>query len=142
MNAFEQIKSLEAIGKIEAIVHLFRTEFPEVLADLKPWVKSNEAKQFSDPDSIDISFHFPNASFSCRYASFSCRCRTILMQIKLNREKDRVMSIKLSGYGAYQEQWQFSTLEYWEFSGISIPALETQMLLMKVCHQILELFNN
>ena len=134
MNAFEQIKSLEAIGKIEAVVYLFRREFPEVLADLKPWIKSNEAKQFSDPDSIDIGFHFPDASYPCR-------CRTVLMQIKLNKESDRVIGINLSGYGAYEEQWQFSTVEYWEFSGISTPTLATQMLFKKICHQILELFN-
>ncbi|MEM8832083.1 MAG: hypothetical protein AAGE96_22420 [Cyanobacteria bacterium P01_G01_bin.19] len=134
MNAFEQIKSLAAIGKIEAVVYLFRREFPEVLEDLKPWIKNNEAKQFSDPDSIDIGFHFPNNSRSCR-------CHTILMQIKLNPSGDRAIGINLSGYGAYQEQWQFSTIEYWEFSGMSTPTLEAQMLLKKICHQILELFN-
>lgn len=137
MNAFEQIKSLEAIGKIEAIVYLFRTEFPEVLADLKPWITSEETDRYHDPSSIDIGFHFPDAQFACR-------CRSILMQVKVARdtvEGDRAIGIRLAGYGAYQEQWEFSTIEYWEFSGMTLPTVEARESLKNVCRQILELLN-
>ena len=137
MNAFEQIKNLEAIGKIEAIIHLFRTEFPECIADLKPWVKNKETKQYKDTNSIDIGFHFPDANFSCR-------CLSVLMQVKIaqdsNQQNYQAIGINLSGYGSYQEQWQFSTIGSWTFSGISQPTEEAQELLKKVCRQILALF--
>ncbi|MEL6438970.1 MAG: hypothetical protein AAFQ80_06925 [Cyanobacteria bacterium J06621_8] len=137
MNAFEQIKSLEAIGKIEAVVHLFRVEFPECLADLKPWIQSEENIQQNDPNSIDIGFHFPDVNYACS-------CRSILMQVKVHRDSqygERAIGICLAGYGAYQEQWQFSTVEYWEFSGMSKPKIKAQETLKKVCRRILELFN-
>ena len=139
MNAFDQFKNLMMITKIEAIVYSFRSKFPESFADLKPWVKNDEIKQFSDPNSIDISFHFPNPNFSCQ-------CRSILMQIRIDqgseKETYKALGIELSGYEAYQEQWQFSTIEYWEFSGASKPKLEAQKLLKQVCCQILLLFEN
>ncbi|NEO29242.1 MAG: hypothetical protein F6K36_02040 [Symploca sp. SIO3C6] len=110
MNAFEQVKSLAMITKIEAIVYSFRSKFPECLADLEPWVKNYETKLFSDPNSIDIGFHFP-------HANFSCRCRSILMQVRIQRNSEqqdyKALGIQLSGYEAYQEQWQFSTIGYW-----------------------------
>ena len=139
MNAFEQIQSLTMISKIEAMVHLFRSEFPECFADLKPWAKNDETKQFKDPNSIDIGFHFRNPNFSCQ-------CRSILMQVRINgdleQEVYKAVEIELLGYEAYQEQWQFSTVESWEFSGVCKPKSEAQELLKQVCLQILQLFNN
>ncbi len=139
MNAFEQVKSLAMISKIEAIVYSFRSEFPECLADLKPWVKNDKTKQFRDPNSIDIGFHFPDANFSSR-------CRSILMQVKIHRDSEQqnyeALGIKLSGYEACQEQWRFSTIGSWEFLGISKPTLQAQELLKQVCCQILQLFDN
>ncbi|MEO0842926.1 MAG: hypothetical protein AAF063_29030 [Cyanobacteria bacterium J06643_5] len=127
------------ISKIEAIVYLFRSEFPGCLVDLKPWVKNDETKQFNDPNSIDIGFHFRNPSVSCQ-------CRSILMQVKINRDLEqeayKAVEIELLGYETYQEQWQFSTIESWKFSGESKPKSEAQELLKQVCYRILQLFNN
>ncbi|MEO1375227.1 MAG: hypothetical protein AAFW70_13090 [Cyanobacteria bacterium J06635_10] len=137
MNAFEQIRNLTMISKIEAIVYLFTSEFPECFADLKPWAKNDETKQFNDPNSIDIGFHFGNPNFCCQ-------CCSILMQVRID-SKDKVykaVEIELLGYEAYQEQWQFSTIESWEFSGVCKPKSEAQELLKQVCYQILQLFNN
>ena len=54
MNAFEQAKSLMMVSKIEAILHLFRVQFPEIIADLKPWLNNEETEYFEDSNSIDI----------------------------------------------------------------------------------------
>ena len=139
MNAIKQITSLEMMSKVEAIVFSFRKRFPESLADLKPWINSTETQQFNDPNSIDIGFYFPTLHSSCQ-------CRSILMQVKIQREADhqecKVLGIQLSGYEAYREQWQFSTIGAWSFSGATIPMLEAQDLLKKVCCQILQLFNS
>lgn len=58
MNAAEQVTSLEMLSKIATIVNLFKAEFPEILADLNPWLNNSETKKFTDPSSLDISFHF------------------------------------------------------------------------------------
>ncbi|NJO40255.1 MAG: hypothetical protein HC769_11165 [Cyanobacteria bacterium CRU_2_1] len=38
MNANEQANSIERVSKIAAVVNLFRSQFPEASADLRPWV--------------------------------------------------------------------------------------------------------
>lgn len=138
MNAYEQVKSLAMISKIESIAYLFRKEFPECIADLKPWIQSEETKQFCDPNSIDIAFCFSNKNLSCQR-------QNILMQVKIhqnsNQSESQAIGITLSGYSAYQEQWQFSTIGHWEFSGISKPTSMTQEKLKHICNQVLQLFN-
>ena len=68
------------------------------------------------------------------------------MQVRIHQyseeETYKAVGIELSGYEAYQEQWQFSTIECWEFSGASKPKSEAQERLKQVCYQILQLFNN
>ena len=139
MNAFEQVKSLAMITKVEAIIHSVKSQFPISLVDLKPWVNNDETKLFNDPNSIDIGFHFANFHFACR-------CRSILMQVKIYRDSEqqdyKAVGIELSGFEAFQEQWRFSTIEYWGFSGKSQPTPEAQELLKQVCCQILQLFNH
>ena len=67
------------------------------------------------------------------------------MQVKIYRDSEqqdyKAVGIELSGFEAFQEQWRFSTIEYWEFSGKSQPKPEAQELLKQVCSQILQLFN-
>ena len=138
MNALEQVKSLEMISKVEAIAYLFRREFPECIADLKPWIQTEETQKFCDPNSIDLAFYFSDSNFACQ-------CQSILMQVKIDpnssQSEYRVTGIKLSGYAAYQEQWQFSTTGYWEFIGISKPIIVAQRQIKSICRQILNLFN-
>ena len=139
MNAIKQITNLEMMSKVEAIVYSFRKRFPESLSDLKPWINSSETQQFNDPNSIDIGFYFPTLNSACQ-------CRSILMQVKIQRESDhqacKVLGIQLSGYEAYREQWQFSAIGNWAFSGVSTPAADAQGLLKQVCYQIVQLFDS
>jgi hypothetical protein len=37
VNAAEQARSLQVASKIAAVVNLFKSEFPDAKADLKPW---------------------------------------------------------------------------------------------------------
>ncbi|MGF1541703.1 MAG: hypothetical protein ACFCU5_14845 [Pleurocapsa sp.] len=137
MNAFEQAKSLIMISKIEAIVYLFKSEFPDSLADLKPWIKNAETEKFEDTNSIDIGFHFPQLNFPCQ-------CRSILMQVRLDREEKnkefKLIGIELSGYETSHQLWTFSTIGNWQFLGAFPPTIRTQEKLKKVCSQIIKLF--
>ena len=67
------------------------------------------------------------------------------MQVEIdpgsNQQRYRAIGIKLSGYAAYREQWQFSTLGCWDFLGRSKPKLIVQDRLRNICRQILYLFN-
>jgi hypothetical protein len=139
VNAINQAKSLEMISKIEAIIYLFRSQFPDSLADLKPWLQNAETARFENVNSIDIGFHFSKLNFPCQ-------CRSILMQVSLDRdfesEQLKVISVELSGYETSDQLWQFSTIVNWHFSGEFPPTIRTQEKLKQVCYQIIKLFSD
>ncbi|MEN9521246.1 MAG: hypothetical protein RLZZ381_3834 [Cyanobacteriota bacterium] len=139
VNAIDQAKSLEMISKIEAIVHLFRSQFPNSLADLKPWSQNAETAKFENANSIDIGFHFSKLDFPCQ-------CRSILMQVRLERdfesEQLKAIGVELSGYETSDQLWEFSTIGNWQFWGDFPPTIRTQEKLKQVCYQIIKLFSD
>jgi len=81
MNASEQAKGLELTAKIATLVNLFKQQFPDAKADLKPWRNDPHTRELTDPDSIDIAFHFPG--WSPRIQG-----RSILVQIRFHLDSE------------------------------------------------------
>jgi hypothetical protein len=153
MNASEQAHGLDLATKIAAIVNLFKAEFPDAKADLKPWTNDPQTRKLIDPDSIDLGFHFPG--WSRRF-----QCNSILVQIRfyqdlseptesdreayteLNRDrsKHRLIGLETAGFSHQGQVWQFSTVETWQFVGKSQPVAEVQQKLRTFCRQVFELF--
>ncbi|MGQ4648624.1 hypothetical protein [Lyngbya aestuarii] len=138
MNAAEQAKGLEVTTKIAAIVNLFKGEFPDARADLKPWRNDPETRELVDPDSIDIGFHFPG--WSRRFQS-----RSILVQIRLYQDSleasQRLIGIEIAGFNHQGEAWRLSTIDQWQVMGDCQPAAETAEKLKHFCRMVFELFN-
>lgn len=138
MNAAEQAIGLEVTTKIAAVVTLFKAQFPDTKADLKPWVNDPDIRELVDPDSIDIGFHFPGWS---RLA----QSRSILVQIRLHDDPltgtRRTIGLEVAGFTNLGEQWRLSTIEQWQFIGAVEPADEVQEKLKLFCRQVFELFN-
>ena len=138
MNASEQAKGLEVTAKIAAIVNLFKSEFPDAKADLKPWRNDPDTRNLVDPDSIDIGFHFPG--WSRRFQS-----RSILVQIRFHREpldeSPRLIGVEMAGFNHQGEAWRLSTIENWQCVGKYQPAADVEEKLKHFCRQVFELFN-
>ncbi|MBD2462762.1 hypothetical protein H6G89_17110 [Oscillatoria sp. FACHB-1407] len=139
MNAAEQALGLEATTKIAAVVNLFKAQFPDVKADLKPWVNDPDIQDLVDPDSIDIGFHLPGWSRLCQ-------SRSILVQIRFYTDPvtdlRRAIGVEAAGFTHLGEQWRLSTIESWQFVGNTQPVDEVKEKLKLVCRQIVELFNS
>lgn len=138
MNAAEQAKNIEVASKIAAVVNLFKSEFPDAKADLKPWSNDPDTRELVDPDSIDIGFHFPG--WSPRFQS-----RSILVQIRfyddpLDRCR-RAIGVEAVGFNHAGEQWRLSTVENWNVTGRSHPVPEVIEQLKHFCRNVFELFN-
>ncbi|MGJ5675642.1 MAG: hypothetical protein ACR9NN_18840 [Nostochopsis sp.] len=138
MNAAEMGTNLEFASKIATVVNLFKFEFPDARSDLKPWTNDPETRELIDPDSIDIGFHFPGVSKSWR-------SRSILIQIRFYQDPvssiRRAIGVEAAGFSHQGEQWRMSTVENWNFVGITQPSEEVCEKLKQFCRQILELFN-
>ncbi|MGV2831717.1 hypothetical protein [Myxosarcina sp. GI1(2024)] len=137
MNAFERAKTLDMTAKIASVVNLFKLQFPDAKADLKPWKNDPETLELVDPDSIDIGFHFPG--WSRRFQSNS-----ILVQIRFHREalevREKLIGIETAGFSHLGRVWRFSTVENWQFVGQCQPSEDVEQKLKLFCRQVFELF--
>lgn len=139
MNAAEQANGLEVTTKIAAIVNLFKSEFPDAKADLKPWCNDPDTRELVDPDSIDIGFHFPG--WSRKYQS-----RSILVQIRFYQDpldaSHRLIGVETAGFDHQGEAWRLSTIDQWQFIGKCQPVSEVEEKLKQFCRHVFQLFNN
>ncbi len=138
MNAADQATTLEATSKIATVVNLFKSEFPDARADLKPWANDADTRDLVDPDSIDIGFHFPGRSRLFQ-------SRSILVQIRFHQDLDtqtrRAIGVEAAGFDHEGNQWRFSTVQDWGFEGMSRPTSEICDRLKGFCRKILDVFN-
>lgn len=139
MNAAEQATNLELASKIATVVNLFKSEFPEIRADLKPWRNDPETRELVDPDSIDIGFHFPGRSKSFQ-------SRSILIQIRFYQDtlsnSRTCIGVEAAGFDHRGKQWRLSTVDNWQCEGETKPELQASEKLKQFCRQIIELFNS
>jgi hypothetical protein len=138
VNAAEQAIGLEVTTKIAGVVNLFKSQFPDARADLKPWANDPDTRELVDPDSIDIAFHLPG--WSRLFQS-----RSALMQIRFYddplTETRRAIGIEVAGFTQLGEQWRLSTIENWQFVGKAQPADDVKEKLKQICRQVFQLFN-
>ncbi|MGB7443609.1 MAG: hypothetical protein WA919_21300 [Coleofasciculaceae cyanobacterium] len=138
VNAAEKARSWEVTTKIAALVNLFKLEFPDAKADLKPWCNDPETLELVDPDSIDVGFHFPG--WSRRFQS-----RSILVQIRFYEDpledSHKLIGLEMAGFNHQGEAWRLSTVENWQLVGQCQPAVDVGEKLKHFCRQVFELFN-
>ncbi len=137
MNAAERARGLDITTKIAAVVNLFKAQFPDAKADLKPWNNDPDTREAIDPDSIDIGFHFPG--WSRKFQSSS-----ILAQIRFHKDpvdgQERLIGLETAGFSYQGQVWRFSTVENWQFVGKHQPTDEVKQKLKLFCRQVFELF--
>lgn len=137
MNAVEQARSVEFTTKIATIVNLFKSEFPDAKADLKPWSNDPDTRELVDPDSIDIGFHLPGWSRKFQ-------CRSILVQIRFYEDPldstRRAIGIEAAGFAHQGLAWRLSTINDWQLVGESVPATEVGEKLKHFCREALSIF--
>lgn len=139
MNAAEQVNNFELATKVATVVNLFKAEFPDARADLKPWASDRDTQELVDPDSIDLGFHFPGWSRSLQ-------SRSILVQIRFYTDPlssvHRVVGVEAAGFNHAGKQWQLSTIENWSFVGAAIPKPVMGEKIKEFCRRVFDVFND
>ena len=138
MNASEQAIGLNVTTKIAAVVNLFKSEFPDVKADLKPWLNDPDTRELVDPDSIDIGFHLPG--WSPRYQS-----RSMLVQIRFYQDpvedSYRLIGVDTAGFNHEGQAWRFSTVDHWQCEGKYQPSPDVGERLKRFSQNVFKIFN-
>jgi hypothetical protein len=138
LNASERAKGLNITTKIASVVNLFKAQFPDVKADLKPWKNDPDTRELVDPDSIDIGFHFPGWSPRIQ-------CNSILVQIRFYQDPlektEKFIGLETAGFSHVGQAWRFSTVENWQLLGKYQPTAQVEDKLKIFSRQVFELFS-
>ncbi len=142
MNAADQAHSLELAQAIASAASLFREYFPDARANLTPWRDDPHTRAFGEPETVDLSFHFPGWSPRTQ-------CRSVLLQLRLARPpsggwqgRPPLVGATLRGFTYAGERWSLATLGDWPVSGPHPPSAAVEETLRRFCRQLFELFQS
>ena len=62
LNAGESVKSVDQMQALASVVTLVRHHFFAAQENLMPWRDDPQARLWSEPESLDLAFHFPGWS--------------------------------------------------------------------------------
>lgn len=157
MNAAEQATNLHLASKLATVVHLFKQQFPDARADLKPWSNDSETRSSLDPDSLDVGFHFPGWSPRIESRSMLVQMRFvedfarpdsdraiagITTAAEAQPSPSRLIGLDVVGLTYEGEQWRMSTIANWAIVGRKSPPPDTTDKLKAFCRQVFELFRS
>ena len=137
MNAGESVHSVARLRALASTITLVRQQFPAAQANLSPWRDDPQPRQWSEEESLDLSFHFPGWSPRLE-------CRSLLMQLRISEERDdeqlRLLGVLMRGMTYDGERWRLATVGEWLPEGRHLPQQQQVKQLQQICRQLFELF--
>lgn len=144
MNAADQARTLALAQAIASVAALFRAHFPDARANLNPWRDDPLTRAYGEPETLDLSFHFPGWNPRIQ-------CRSVLVQLRLAAspvsdasampQRPPLLGVTLRGLTYEAERWQLATVGHWRARGSHPPSAAVEEVLRRFCHQLFELFD-
>ena len=137
LNAGESVRSVEQARALASAVTLVRQHFPAASASLRPWRDDPLTRKWSEPESLDLAFHFPGWSPRLE-------CRSLLMQLRLSRSETGapgpLLGVLMRGMTYDGERWRLATVGDWQPAGSHLPQPDQVQRLRQICRELFELF--
>ena len=137
VNAGESVRSVAQMRAVASIVTLVRQQFPAAKPNLQPWRDDDQTRQWDEPESLDLSFHFPGWSPRLQ-------CRSLLFQLRFqNNEGDeaqKLLGVLIRGMTYDGERWRLATVGDWSPEGSHLPQAEQAAQLRQMCRDLFLLF--
>ena len=138
VNAGESVRSVAQMRAVASIVTLVREQFPAAKPNLQPWRDDDQTRQWDEPESLDLSFHFPGWSPRLQ-------CRSLLFQLRFqNKEGDeaqKLLGVLIRGMTYDGERWRLATVGDWSPEGSHLPQAEQAAQLRQMCRDLFLLFD-
>ena len=138
VNAGESVRSVAQVRVVASTVNLVREQFPAAKPNLRPWRDDAQTRQWDEPESLDLSFHFPGWSPRLQ-------CRSLLLQLRFqNHEGDEVqklLGVLIRGMTYDGERWRLATVGDWSPEGSHLPQAEQAAQLRQMCRDLFLLFD-
>ena len=137
LNAGETVRSVEQVQALASAVTLVRRHFPAATPNLRPWRDDAQTRQWSEPESIDLAFHFPGWSPRLQ-------CRSLLIQLRLSSDdqerQGHLLGVLMRGMTYEGERWRLATVGDWQPAGSHLPQPDQVKQLREICQDLFELF--
>ena len=132
------MRSVDQAQALASVITLVRQRFPAAKANLTPWRDDPQTRQWSEHDSLDLSFHFPGWSPRLQ-------CRSLLIQLRFCGESAEVqpslLGVLMRGMTYDGERWRMATVGDWQPEGPHLPGPEQVEQLQSICRDLFELFS-
>ena len=137
LNAGESVRSVDQAQALASTVTLVRRQFPAAKANLTPWRDDPQTRQWTEPESLDLSFHFPGWSPRLQ-------CRSLLMQLRFHPEtageQRQLLGVLMRGMTYDGERWRLATVGDWQPSGSHLPQPDQVLRLQQICRELHTVF--
>ena len=138
MNAGESVHSVARMRALASTITLVRRQFPAAQANLSPWRDDPQTRQWTETESLDLSFHFPGWSPRLE-------CRSLLMQLRISTDcgddQLRLLGVLMRGMTYDGERWRLATVGEWLPEGPHLPQPDQVIQLQTICRDLFELFS-
>ncbi len=140
MNAAGESVSAECCASSRSCLHchLGSEYFPAAKPNLRPWRDDAQIRQWDEPESLDLSFHFPGWSPRLQL-------RSLLLQLGFQHdESDEVLKLLgVLGRGMKYDgdRWWLATVGDWSLEGSHLPQAEQAAKLRQMCRDLFLLFD-
>ena len=132
------MRSVDQAQALASVITLVRQRFPAAKANLTPWRDDPQTRQWSEPDSLDLSFHFPGWSPRLQ-------CRSLLIQLRFFGEsaeaQPSLLGVLMRGMTYDGERWRLATVGEWLPEGSHLPQPDRVIQLQMICRDLFELFS-
>ena len=124
---------------VASIVTLVREQFPAAKPNLQPWRDDAQTRRWDEPESLDLSFHFPGWTPRLQ-------CRSLLLQLRFRNnesyEARKLLGVFVCGMTYYGERWRLATIGDWSIAGSHLPKAEQASQLRRMCRDLFLLFDS
>ena len=138
VNASESVRTVAQVRAVASILTLVRNQFPSAKPNLRPWRDDAQTRRWDEPESLDLSFHFPGWTPRLQ-------CRSLLLQLRFqNNERNeglKLLGVLVRGMTYDGERWRFATVGDWSLEGYHLPKTEQGAQLRQMCRDLFLLFD-
>ena len=110
LNAGESVASVHQMKTLASVVTLVRHHFPEAQVNLAPWQDDPQTRLWSEPESLDLAFHFPGWTPRLQ-------CRSLLFQLRVQPRAEahdlKLLGVLIRGMTYDGERWRLATVGSW-----------------------------
>ena len=137
VNAGESLHDVIQVGAVASTVTLVRRQFPAAEPNLRPWRDDPQTRRWSEPESLDLAFHFPGWSPRLQ-------CRSLLLQLRIRQDRPdaamQLLGVLMRGMTYDGERWRLATVGDWRPEGPYLPQEPQVEQLRQICRDLFELF--